>query len=78
MLMMRWPTKLEWPREKMNVYVEEVQGVKLFFHELKNGSNLLEECSRWLLQNVQQRDIIIPCCEYRTSNWCKEKMYQIM
>lgn len=44
MLMMRWPTKLEWPREKMNVYVEEVQGVKLFFHELKNGSNLLEEC----------------------------------
>lgn len=30
--------------KKMNVYVEEVQGVKLFFHELKNGSNLLEEC----------------------------------
>lgn len=73
MLMMRWPTKLEWPREKMNVYVEEVQGVKLFFHELMSTMR-----SRWLLQNVQQRDIIIPCCEYRTSNWCKEKMYQIM
>lgn len=76
MLMMRWPTKLEWPREKMNVYVEEVQGVKLFFHESPRRMSTMR--SRWLLQNVQQRDIIIPCCEYRTSNWCKEKMYQIM
>lgn len=71
MLMMRWPTKLEWPREKMNVYVEEVQGVK-------SPRRMSTMRSRWLLQNVQQRDIIIPCCEYRTSNWCKEKMYQIM
>lgn len=71
MLMMRWPTKLEWPREKMNVYVEEVQGVK-------SPRRMSTMRSRWLLQNVQQRDIIIPCWEYRTSNWCKEKMYQIM
>lgn len=36
--------KIRMAKRKDDVYVEEVQGVKLFFHELKNGSNLLEEC----------------------------------